>query len=303
MFLAVFLFAIWSFTFLLGKGMVGISSPLFLTALRMLVAGLLLCGYLFLRDRKALSLSSRGWLSILWLALTSVLISNVLELWGLRAISATKTCFIYSLSPFFTAFLSYCHFKELMTPRRWFGLLLSFIGVLPPLFFDRSTQTLDLSLLYGFSWAELAVVGATFFAVWGWVLLRVTVKDEKIAPLAANGLSMLLGGTLALLASFALEAPMSLALSSTNTAKLLIGTFLTIVISNLFGYNLYGYLLKRYSATLLSLFGLLSPVFVSCYEWLFWGTPPSPLIIGCTGVILTGLLLVYREEKKLGYTS
>ena len=73
------------------------------------------------------------------------------------------------------------------------------------------------------------------------------------------------------------------------------------LISNVFCYNLYGFLLKKYTATLLSFVGLLSPIFASLSEWIILGQPPSPILLASTGIVLSGLWIVYQEEIKLGY--
>lgn len=301
-FLSILLFSVWSLAFPLGKWMLSFGSPLLLTAVRMTIAGALLTGYLFFKNRSSLRLSARGWLSMVWLALTSVVLSNVLELWGMQSVLPAKACFIYSLSPFFTALLSYLHFGEKMTTKKWLGLSLGFLGFLPPLLWDEKGNA-PISLFYGFSWGEIAVIGAAFFAVWGWVFLRLIVKDEKIPHLVANGWSMLLGGVFSLTFCFIFEKDPTSLLNEATAWPILWGTAAMIVISNLFGYNLYGYLLSRYSATLLSLFGLLSPLFASLHSWMLFGDLPSPLMLGSTLIILAGLRIFYYEEKKLGYAA
>jgi drug/metabolite transporter (DMT)-like permease len=51
----------------------------------------------------------------------------------------------------------------------------------------------------------------------------------------------------------------------------------------------------------MSFVGLLSPIFASLSEWLFLKTPPSPIIIVSTFVIIFGLWIIYKEELKQGY--
>src|SRR3989304_107712 len=127
----IFMFALWSSVFSFGKLALITSPPLFLTGFRMVVGGSLLLLFLLLFKRSALRFSKKVFVSFLLLALFSVYLSNALEFWGLQHLSAAKTCFIYSLSPFFAVLLSYIHFKEKMNRRKWIGLSIGFVGIIP----------------------------------------------------------------------------------------------------------------------------------------------------------------------------
>lgn len=299
-FLAIFTFATWSSVFSLGKMTLTHTQPIFLTSFRMILAGLLLIGYLYLRRRESLKLSWKEVLSLCLLGFFSIYLSNVLEFWGLQHLSAAKTCFIYSLSPFFTALFSYLHFKEKMTGMKWLGFAIGMLGFLPVL----STQTgaEELWQALGFlSWPEIAVMGAAIAAVYGWVLLRVVVKSKEISPLVANGGAMLFGGTLALIHSLFVESWSPIPVVSGEMLPFVQKTLLLTFISNFLCYNLYGYLLRRFTATFLSFVGLFSPIFASFNSWLLLGETPSWQIFLSTGVLLIGASLIYREELKQGY--
>lgn len=293
------LFAVWSLVFPLSKWMTEHGSPLLLTAMRMVFAGLILCVYIFFKNRNAFVMSKRGWISVFLLAFLNVFLSNALEMWGIARISAAKACFIYSFSPFFTAFLSYLHFKEKMTPKKWLGLCIGFFSCLPPIFMSGSEGIFASSQISYLP--ELSVVLAAFFAVWGWVLLRIVVKDENISPMSANGSSMLLGGLFSCIALFAWDGSSGFSLNSGSIGKLSAMIVLVTFISNILCTNFYGYLLRTYTATLLSLFGLLSPFFASIHSWILLGEAPSLLILASSCMTIAGLFIVYQEEKKQGY--
>jgi len=286
--------------FSLAKFALQYSPPIFLTGFRMALAGVLLVGYLAVRKRSEFRLNRKQIFSILLLSIFSIYLTNVLEFWGLQHLTAAKACFIYSLSPFFSAFFSYLHFGERMNGRKWLGLLIGFIGILPVLSLQTGSE--DLWHAVGFlSWPTLAVMGAALCSVYGWVLLRLSVKDQVISPIMANGSSMLIGGLLAFSHSFFVE--------SWNPTPVLAGSFLPFLgwtalmafISNIVCYNLYGMMLKKFTATLLSFVGLLSPIFASLHGWVFLGEPLSWTIFGSTGVVCMGLWLVYSAELKQGY--
>lgn len=297
--LVVIMYGLWSSVFSLGKLALDFSPPVFLTAARMLLAGGLITTYLLLVKRKALKVSLKQFISLAVLGFFSIYLTNILEFWGLKHLSPAKVCFIYSLSPFFAALFSYIHFKEKINLRKMLGFSIGFLGFIPVLMMQNGSDTLFSGL--GFiTLPELAIMGAAAASVYGWVLLRVAVKDE-ISPLTANGISMLIGGTLALLHSFAIDHWAPLPVQDGHLVDVMKGVLIMTGISNIICYNLYGYMLKKFTATFLSFMGLLSPIFASFTAWFLLGDTPSWVIFMSTGILCSGLFIVYQAELKQGY--
>lgn len=295
MWLILLNYALWSSVFAIGKSAVLASSPLFLTAVRMLGAGALLVGFQFIRKKSALKLKWHQLLSIALFGFLGVYLTNVLEFWSLERIPAAKVCFLYSLSPFLSAFLSYIHFGERMTQRKWLGMGLGICAMIPVLM----QQSGGLSALGFLTWPDLAMFGAVVASVYGWILLRMTLKNAEVSTPVANALGMLIGGLLAYVHSLLVEGTWPVS----NTEDFAWGVGWMILISNIICFNLYGLLLKRYTMTLLSFAGLLSPVFASLSAWMLLGEPISWTIISCSGVILGALWMIHSEELRLGYLS
>jgi len=130
-FFAVLMFAVWSSVFSLSKVTLQYCPPLFLTGTRMVLAGTLLLLFLACVKRSAFKLNRIQLLSLGLLAFFSIYLTNALEFWGVQFLSAAKTCFIYSLSPFFSAFFSYIHFKEKMNRNKWIGWASAFSALSP----------------------------------------------------------------------------------------------------------------------------------------------------------------------------
>lgn len=276
------------------------SPPVFLTGFRMFLAGMLLLGYLVIAKRSSFQLKMKQWGFLFILGFFSVYLTNILEFWGLQYLSAAKASFIYSLSPFFSALFSYIHFGEKMNRRKWLGLGIGFVGFVPVLLLQTGSEDL-LSVWKFLSLPSLALMGAALAGVYGWVLLRLAVKQSDISPFMANGTSMFLGGAMALVHSFFVDSwnPIPIAQGHVYdvTKIVLILTFL----SNIVCYNLYGMMLKRYTATFLSFMGLLSPIFASLTGWVLLGEPISWTIFCSTAVVSMGLWIVYKAELKQGY--
>lgn len=298
--LVIALYAVWSSTFSIGKLALAFSPPVFLTGFRMFLAGAILFAYLMIAKRSSFQLRMKQWGFLFILGFFSVYLTNILEFWGLQHLTAAKASFIYSLSPFFSALFSYIHFKEKMNSRKWLGLGIGFLGFIPVLLMQTGSEDL-LSVWKFLSLPSLALMGAALASVYGWVLLRLAVKQSEISPFMANGTSMLLGGAMALVHSFFVDSWSPIPIERGHvfdvTKIILILTFL----SNIVCYNLYGMMLKRYTATFLSFMGLLSPIFASFAGWIFLREPISWTIFFSTAIVSTGLWIVYRAELKQGY--
>jgi drug/metabolite transporter (DMT)-like permease len=256
-------------------------------------------GYIAIR-RKGFRMTKKQFLALAVYGCLGMYLTNALEFWSLQHLSAAKTCFLYSLTPFLAALFSFLHFGEKMNRRKWLGMAIGFLGVLPVLAIQTGSEEL-MGGLFHLSWPEIAMFGAVLCSSYGWVLLRLLVKDSAISPVLSNGVGMVLGGIFALIHSYFAEPWTPFPVSGADFPAFLQGIALITLISNIICFNIYGYVLKRFTATFVSFVGLLSPLFASLSSWLFLGEPPSLVIFASTGIVLLGLALVYTAELKQGY--
>lgn len=298
MYLVVVLYSLFAGVFTIQKTALEYSEPLFLVGSRMVVAGLILLTYQFFLKGEAPRLQGKHVFRLVCLAFFNIYLTNILEVWGLKYLTSAKTCFMYSLSPYFAALLSYVLFKEKLSSKKWLGLLVGFIGFLPILI-NHSSEEEALGSFFFFSWPELAVLGAAFCSVYGWILLRQLIKENNYSPMLANGFSMFFGGLMALLNSYLLESWNPLPV--TEYKPFVECALWLLLISNLVAYNFYGYLLKRFSATFLSLAGLITPLLAALFGWVFLGETVSwPFYLSAV-IVFSGLLIFYQEELKSEY--
>lgn len=295
MYLVILLYALFASVFTIAKAALGYTEPFFLVGSRMLVAGVLMLVYQYVFNHKEFVFNKAHGGRILRLALFNIYLTNVLEFWGLEYLTSFKTCFIYSLSPFVSAILAYYMCSEKMNWKKWSGLMIGFAGFLPILI--NHTQTEDQTgHIFFLSWAELAVMAAATSAVYGWILLKQLVQENGYSPFMANGLSMTLGGVMALVHSLCIENwdPIPV----TEFLPYVECTFLLILISNLICYNLYGYLLKSYSSTFMSFAGFVTPMFTAIFGWLILGEVVTWPFYVSAAIVFLGLVTFYQEELK-----
>lgn len=293
--LVFLLYALFASVFTVAKEALHVSSPIFLVGSRMLLAGLLILAFLYFRKRETLKLQKGQLIQILLLGFFNIYLTNILELWGLQYLTSFKTCFLYSLSPFLTALFSYFSFKETLNWKKWLGLLIGFSGFLPILLCQSDQENIS-GQLGIFSLAEIAVLCAVLSSVFGWVVLKKLVSHMSCSFLVANGYSMLFGGALGLLHSMYSESWNPIPVS--NTLVWIECSLFLIIISNCICYNLYGYLLKKFSSTFMSFAGLSTPVFTALFGGFFFGEQPSWDFFISFMVVFFGLLMFYREELK-----
>lgn len=298
MFYVLLLYALFASVFTIAKTGLTYTQPFFLVGTRMLLAGVILLSYQVFIQKEKLSFDRKTWGRLFLLAIFNIYLTNVFEFWGLRYLTSFKTCFIYSLSPFLSALFSYFLFSEKLTGKKWMGLLIGFLGFAPILLSQTSSEE-QTGQLFFFSWAELSVMMAAICSVYGWIVLKQLVNQHQLSPLTANGVSMFVGGALALGHSIAVEDWQPLPV--TNFPIFLECTVLLILISNLICYNLYGTLLKSYSATFMSFAGFTTPLFTALFGWLILGEIVTwPFYLSFI-IVLSGLLLFDQEELKQSY--
>lgn len=299
MFLVILVFALFASVFTTAKTALDYTSPLFLVGSRMFLAGSLLLVYQYLFNYQQFKFRKKDLPLLGLLALFTIYLTNVFEFWGLKHLTSFKTCFIYSLSPFLSALFAYLALKETMSLKKWVGLLIGFLGFIPILLSQTSSEEETGKFLL-FSWAEIAVILAVICSVYGWILLKKVVSERDYSPIMANGISMLLGGSLALFHSFLVDEWNPLPV--TEYEPFITCALILIVISNFICYNLYGYLLKQHSATFLSFAGLTTPLFTALYGWLYLGEIVNWPFYLSFAIVFSGLFLFYQEELKLRET-
>lgn len=301
MILILLLYFLIASTFIFGKLLLGFVPPIFLIAVRMIISGIcLLLAYSFLSSRPIFR-RRQDYLYLLGVSIFHILIPFTTEYVALQTINPSAVCLFYNLSPVFSALFSYIFFKEEMTTKKWAGLSISLLGII---YFTTPTVFVDpLSLLSTRpSIAHFLMFISVATASLGWILVRTLVKNRGFSPLFVNGIAMLSGGLFALPLSGAFEGKVDLlAIENKGTFLLLLAAL--ILLANVVFYNLYSYLLKKYTATILAFFGLLTPLFVVGLESIFLGMTISYTFFISVLIISFGIYIFYQEELQQGYIT
>ena len=293
MFILLIVYALFASTFVIGQAALQYCQPVFLIAFRMCLAGVLLLSFLAIFKRKLLRFNAFNSLLFLQIILFHIYIPYVTEFWGLQFVGSAKAAILYGIMPFVTAIFEKFLFKILITKRKLIGLIIGFCGFIPILY-TTSSQEQVTNTLFHISLPELAILVSAVSSCYGWILIKKAIVYDKYSPLFSNGIGMLGGGILALLTSLLVETWSPLPTS--NFGMMFFYVSLVIIIGNIIYYNAHGWLLHHYSATFLSFFGFVIPLFAAFYEWLFFGELVPWQFYLTTAMVGLGLYIFYKDE-------
>lgn len=290
MFLVILLYAIFGFTFTLGKIILTYASPFFSVGTRMIIGGIGLLGYIYLTKRIDCYPRKNDFYEYLQTTLFGIFIPYCLRAWALQYITTTKSALLFNFMPFFTAIFAYIFLRERMTILKAIGLFIGFFGMVPILLSHSSSEDILGSL--GFiSMPELATLGAVASFSYNFVIMQRLIRHKGCSPILINGLSMLCGGLLSFGTSFFETTWIK------QNPLIFVGLLtLQIIFSNLICSNLQASLLRHYSSTFMSFASFLSPLFAAFYGWLLLGEHITWHFAVSFVVVLIGLGFYYFDE-------
>jgi drug/metabolite transporter (DMT)-like permease len=207
---------------------------------------------------------------------------------------AFKLSFLFNCAPFLTSLYSYFVFREKISPKQWIGLCLGLLGLLPILI-ARAPSEAALGELFFVSWPEIAAILAVSFSSYSWIIMRTMVREHSYSPMMINGITMTSGGLLALTTSQLVEgfAPI------TDVVPFFLILSFIVLLSNIVCHNMYGHLLRFYSATFLSFAGFITPLFTALYERALLGTVITWHFYLSMAMVCIGLYLFYKDELRV----
>lgn len=204
---------------------------------------------------------------------------------GLLWTTASRAVVFLYTAPFFVVLGSVLFLKERLSLAQGLGLALSFLGVV--LAIGVPQASVDASVIFGDALLLLAGVG--------WASVTVLVKATKLARIAAERtlayqvvISVPILGATALLFGErfgGMPGPVALASLAYQTVWVVGITFL-----------IWFHMVKTYSASRLSAFTFMTPLFGVVAGHLMLGDPVAPVFVLAVALVLAGLVLVNRPR-------
>lgn len=295
LYLVVVLFALFASIFSLQKITLEYAEPFFLIGFRMTISGFVLIFFEFCRKKNFKIIELNDIFLFILLALFNIYLNSIFEIWGLDNMTSSKACMLYSLSPFITALFSFFILHEKINFKKFLGMIIGFLGLIP-LTFYKTYKELVIGNFFSFSVSEISLILSVFFSVIGWIILK-KIVNKGYSFVIANGKSMFVGGILILIHSYIFgENWHPLPIKDINS--FIIYTLITCFISNFICYNLFGYLLKYFSATFMTFSGLMTPFFASFFGYFFLKEDISYMFFISISLFFLGLMFFYNEELK-----
>ncbi len=292
--LIILMYALFASSLSAGKYLVSNASYMFVVGSRFTIAGAILLTYYFGWQQKRIDIRKLNIAAYAQIIFIGIYTGYMIRLWGLTYISSTKLSLFFNASPFFTALLSYLLFHEKMTFKQLIGLVIGFVGLIPVIITGSPVET-EIGEFFFISWPEVAVLTAVAIQSYSWILMRKLVKHNGDSTIFANGATMFFGGLLALTTSFLFDEGISAVKDAQAFWPWL---FYVVMVSNVVCANLYGYLLKHYTATFISFAGFITPFFTALYGWSFLGEHITWHFYASCIIVMTGLYLFYKDELK-----
>ena len=182
----------WGGTFIAGRMLAGHVSPFCAAFLRFIAASSILLIVLYRKNHGFPRVPRRLFLPILFLSLTGIFSYNILFLWGLHSVDASRASVIIANNPIFIAVFASIIFQERLGMVKSLGVLVSVTGAV------IAISKGDVAGLLGgaFGWGDVMIFGC----VLSWVAFSLIGKTviAHISPLTAITYASTVGALLLL---------------------------------------------------------------------------------------------------------
>jgi len=295
MFLLFLEYLLLSSSVVVAKVILAYAKPFFTIGFRMILAGLILLCFQFLIDRKKFVLKHTDWWLFFKTSIFHIYLVFIPAFWALQYLSSAKVNLIHAMNPLIAAVLSYFLLYEKLSMQKIFALFIAFIGIIPVVFI-RAGSCKGLLKIFLLSLPDLVLIVTMISATYAWFIIKILMK-EKYPLFMINGVSMFGGGILCLLTSFLMEGFQTFPIY--DMWPFLGWSLVLIFMVNIVGYNLYAWLIGKYSVTFVSFAAFLYPVFGAFLGWFFLNERISWPYFSAMAFISFGLYLFYKDEIRV----
>ncbi|SMD13829.1 DMT family transporter [Sporomusa malonica] len=268
--------------------------PLTASAVRFLLAGLILGGWLAVRREWDFKVIKENWLGLTGLGLSGVLAYNYFFAVGLQYTSAITAALVVVINPVTTAIVAVLFLGEKWSTRLGLGIALSLAGVLTVITKGNLAALAGISLNYGETLLFGAVASWTTYTSLGKIVMK------KVNASLATTVSTLIGSIFLIFISLGEGAWHTLPrLSGQVMAELVyLAVFATVLAFILFNVGI-----KRIGASKASAYINLMPVNAMLIAWAVYGETITlmhlaGMVLVVTGVGLTTLAPAAKDPVK-----
>ena len=280
-------YTVWGSTYLAIRVVVQTMPPLLSAGVRFLVAGAIVCGFLWLRRGRQNLGVSRGQLGAAALVGAALVTGgNGLVMLAEQTVPSAHTALIIGSVPLWVIVLRALA-RERVARATLFGVALGFVGVavlvLPA---GRSSpgQLLGLLMLVG---ASISWAAGSFYSQ------RLTLPPD---PFLSTGLQMITGGLLVFLVGLAVGEARGLDPRSFSVRSVVSFAYL-ILLGSLLAFTAYTWLLQHAPISLVATYAYVNPVVAVFLGWLILSEEITVAMLAGAALITASVAFVIRKES------
>lgn len=276
----------WGTTWFVSKLTVQYLPALQLTAIRNIIAGLLLIIYFMRSEIKLPSAKEFGYLFLSGFLLIAC--SNGLTTIAIKFIPSFLGALISCLSPFVFVLANFIFFKEKTNARVILGLVIGFSGIALLLTSFRQEMS-DPNFALGIALSLLAVI------TWPMGTLLTLNNKFSLSPYQSLGWQALFGGIILAISSYATGQYIPIA-SIPNQAW--VGCFYLIIAGSILSFLCYMYALQKLPLSLVTIYVYVNPLVALSLGILLLDEKVNGTIVLGACITLLGIYIVKKFSKK-----
>jgi drug/metabolite transporter (DMT)-like permease len=277
--------AIWGGTFVAGKHVVSVFTPLMGSFTRYIIACVALLVAAFALERGLPRLTRRQWIATFLLGSLGVFAYNLFFMGALDRLPASRAALIIALNPVLTIAISAFVLNEHMSRRRWLGVVIALLGVWIVIsrgdFASVTAATIGVGELFMFgaviSWALYTIIGRKVLS--------------GLSPLAATNYAALWG---TLMLGIVAAPDVGDLRASQFDWRMILSLLYLGVLGTAVAFVWYYTSIKRLGASVASIFNNLVPVFGVAIAVLVLAEPLLPSMLIGGAIAICGVMMVSR---------
>lgn len=269
MFLLLLINSLFALTYIIIEYTLHFINPLILLMLRMNFSGLFLLLFQFIKNPKLLIINKKDYIYIFITCILHMYVNFLSETYALQKLSSIMVSIFYLLSPVFSAIIDYIITKNKLKKQQ---IIIIIIGTLLSIYMiylnTNIYQPLDKAIL-PYLLLLISIISSTL----AWYRINFILK-QGYSLITINGYASIISGIIFSITTYH-DNLINTIINISNFKYIMSLIIILTIISNIFCYNLYSKLLKKYSITTILFAELLCPCFTAYYQWIFFNIAPK----------------------------
>lgn len=279
---------LWSSTFTFIQIGLKEVTPIYIGALRFVIASMLLIVYVLIKFKieEIKNFTKNNFIILTALGIFGITIPNIVQNIGMLFVTASMASILQNSSPAFTLLLASIFLNEYIGFKKIIGLIISFIGVVL-ISIDNGSISIVGENYYSLYGNILIIISALCYSIY-FILSKKIIKDNHPALILA--ISTVIGTILLSIVSIRVE-PIDFSFSKLTWFAIIMMAIFGSVISTL----MYFKALEEFEVSKINFFTLLIPIFAIIQAHIILGDVLQPNQIVFGALILFGIWIAQKE--------